>query len=101
MENDGATCHCSPSSDKPPLIEKGTEACATCGASYLEDYRRPFYSRYTPLVIVGQCPQHGLFFTSPTAADLTLIEQADVERVGWISAYRRISLSFPAQNQPT
>ena len=82
VENDGATCHCSRSSDKPPLIEKGTEACATCGASYLEDYRRPFYSRYTPLAIVGQCPQHGLFFTSPTAADLTLIEQADVERAG-------------------
>ena len=76
------TCHCSLSSDKPPLIEKGTEACATCGASYLEDYRRPFYSRYTPLAIVGQCPQHGLFFTSPTAAHLTLIEQADVERAG-------------------
>lgn len=76
-EEDGAVCHCPPAADKPPLIEKGTEACAICGAPYQEDYQRPFYSRYTPLVVVGQCPQHGLFFVSPTTADLARIEQAD------------------------
>ncbi len=72
-------CHCAPL-DKPPLIEKGTARCSVCGEQYLEDYTNPFYSRYTPLATVGQCPQHGMFFTPPSEVDLELIRQADALR---------------------
>jgi SAM-dependent methyltransferase len=81
--NDDA-CHClQPSvTDRPPLVEKGTKACETCGTPYRDDFEAPYYTRYTPLVIVGQCPQHGLFFAQPTLADLACIERADARRAG-------------------
>lgn len=73
-------CACTSVSGKPPLIEKGVETCVTCGAPYQEDYGKPFYSRYTPLAVIGQCPHHHLFFTSPTADDLMQIERANALR---------------------
>jgi len=79
-EEESVPCQCASSSTKPPLVEKGTDTCSVCGAPYQEDYQRPFYARFTPLAVVGQCPRHGLFFASPTTADLTRIEQADMLR---------------------
>ena len=69
-------CPCVPTG-KPPLIEKGTSRCQKCGALYIEDYTKPFYSRYTPLVMVGQCPQHGMFFSPTSEVDLELVRRAD------------------------
>jgi len=82
LELANVTCSCLSPSQKPPLVEKGNRLCATCGAPYREDYTTPYYARYTPLVIVGQCPEHGLFFAAPTPADLARIEQANARRVG-------------------
>ena len=81
--NDDA-CHCpeQPATDKPPLVEKGTRTCETCGSAYRDDFETPYYARYTPLVIVAQCPQHGLFFAQPTLADLACIERADARHAG-------------------
>jgi len=76
--NDEA-CHC-PSGPGTPLIEKGPKSCETCGASYQDDYETPYYARYTPLAIVGQCVYHGLFFAQPTSDDLTCITRADTMR---------------------
>ncbi|MEW5988679.1 MAG: hypothetical protein AB1791_18785, partial [Chloroflexota bacterium] len=50
-----------PSGERPPIVEKGQPACSRCGAVYGDDLTIPFYARYAPLVVVGRCPQHGLF----------------------------------------
>lgn len=63
-----------------PILEKGTRLCEVCGSSYRDDLKMPFYARYTPLVTVGQCSQHGLFFARPTPSDLANIERANVAR---------------------
>jgi putative DNA methylase len=81
-EPDTDSCLCPSHTDKPLLVEKGTDSCRTCGAPYQEDYQRPFYSRYSPLAVVGQCASCGLFFAKPAEPDLTSIEQADDMRTG-------------------
>jgi len=84
ITRDDDACHCpqQPATDKPPLVEKGTKACETCGTPYRDDFGAPYHARYAPLVIVGQCPQHGLFFARPNLADLACIERADAQRAG-------------------
>jgi adenine-specific DNA methylase len=74
-------CACQ-ETNKPPLVEKGTLRCSVCNGLYKEDLLRPLYARYTPLAVVGRCPQHGQFFRSPSDADLELIENADDMRSG-------------------
>jgi putative DNA methylase len=74
------TCSCSADNGKPPLIEKGTKSCVTCGAAYQDDYQPPYYTRYVPLVMVGQCAHHGLFFAPPTSDDLAQMKLADAKR---------------------
>ncbi len=80
ITRDGETCRCPQGGNKPPLVEKGTKLCGTCGTAYRDDYETSYYARYVPLVIVGQCSQHGLFFASPTRNDLACIERADARR---------------------
>ena len=80
ITRDDEPCHCPLGGHKPPLVEKGTKTCAICGMVYQDDYGTPYYARYVPLVIVGQCSQHKLFFASPTLADLACIERADAQR---------------------
>jgi putative DNA methylase len=70
-------CNCPDINDKPMLVEKGVMSCKICGSSYIEDYKKPFYSRYTPLVIVGKCNKHGLFYKSPTFEDIENIKLAN------------------------
>lgn len=62
------------------LIAKGKTTCETCGQKYQELLHVPFYARYTPLVVVGDCPQHGLFFRAPSSLDLERLRQADSQR---------------------
>lgn len=73
-------CQCQSVSAQLLLVEKGTKVCAVCDTTYQDDLETPYYARYVPLVVVGQCPEHGLFFTSPTPADLNQITQADARR---------------------
>jgi putative DNA methylase len=73
-------CGCTGPGDRPPLVEKSEQPCATCGEPYVEDLARPYFARYTPLAVVGQCPDHGLFFTEPTAYDLAQLDEANARR---------------------
>ena len=78
--NDAAACECSPTVAKTPIVEKSVSACVTCGSTYRDTQAAPFYARYQSLAIAGRCPQHGLFFKAPAAADLAAIERANDKR---------------------
>lgn len=75
----GESCDCQPNG-KVPVIERGQEQCPTCQQAYWEDMSLPYYARYEPLVVVGRCPQHKLFFKSPDSADLASLHRADQKR---------------------
>lgn len=75
-------CDCT-APGKPPLVEKSQSRCPACGEPYVEDLQQPFYTRYTPLAVVGHCPAHGLFFAAPTAHDLARLAAADARRPTW------------------
>lgn len=78
-------CHCplslsKGSLSKRPLQLKRTKFCPDCRQPFRDDFDAPFYARYVPLVRVGRCPRHKMFFDSPTTADLELIHAADLLR---------------------
>lgn len=60
------------------LITK--KACPVCGLQYQELLDVPYYARYVPIAIVATCPEHGLFFRSPSKSDLARIDQAEMLR---------------------
>ena len=62
-----------------PLYEKGHKVCS-CGQEFLDDKSAPYYSRYVPVAIVGDCERHGTFFAAPQEADLDAIAHADAAR---------------------
>ncbi len=62
-----------------PLYEKSKKQCSR-GGKFIEDVSIPFYQRYVPLIFVGECPEHGLFFAASSQSDLDLIEQANQMR---------------------
>lgn len=62
-----------------PLREKGDQTCV-CGEHFQDDTTVPYYTRYVPIAIVGDCLVHGLFFAAPQQCDLDLIAHADSER---------------------
>ncbi len=75
----GAQHHCSTqtiSQATRPLIEKGTRRCPTCDEVFEDILDEPFPERYTPLVIVGRCPEHGQFFKAVDSDDLARISEA-------------------------
>lgn len=78
LEND-SRCHCS-DDNYQLLVEKKTKQCEKCKTSYREALDTPFYSRYYPLVIVGECPSHGLFFKKPEQHDLDIFKSANCHR---------------------
>jgi putative DNA methylase len=77
----------SDAASKPPIFEKKVKVCLRCYATYKEDTAVPFYQRYQPIAIVGECKEHGLFFAAPQQADRDSIAHADE---------RRSQLSFSA-----
>jgi len=68
-----------PSPPLLPLYEKTTQRCA-CGEKFVELIDTPFYQRYTPVAVAGECAEHGFFFAAPQATDLAQIKQADALR---------------------
>jgi putative DNA methylase len=76
--NDGCACNTGDSSFR--IVEKGAVRCLQCGEMYRDDEDGPFYQRYIPSVVVGRCPQDGLFFKAPCAADREKILRADALR---------------------
>jgi putative DNA methylase len=76
----GEPCPCQGESDKAPLVEKSVQQCSVCGEPYREDLGQPYYARYTPLAVTGQCADHGLFFAAPAAHDRAQLEAANARR---------------------
>jgi SAM-dependent methyltransferase len=62
------------------LVLKAETACLRCGEKYRDLLDVPFYARYVPVAIVADCPEHGLVFKSPDAADLARLRAADEAR---------------------
>lgn len=62
------------------LVTKTDPDCPVCKQKYVELLDHPYYSRYTPIAVAGECLEHGFFFRSPTQADLAYIRQADEQR---------------------
>jgi len=73
-------CDCPPVMEKAPLVVKELDSCPTCGEAYQEEIDTPYYARYRPLVVVGQCSRHGLFFVEPGPADRAQLALADSRR---------------------
>lgn len=63
-----------------PLLTREVRQCAKCHQPYREELHKPYYQRYEPVTIVGQCPEHGLFFAPPRSADLAVIARAEAQR---------------------
>jgi putative DNA methylase len=76
-------CGCPAASGMLPLIVKSQRECRRCGGRYQEEVESPFYARYEPLVVAGECAAHGLFFSAPTSADLERRREADSLRPGF------------------
>ncbi|MDY6972782.1 MAG: hypothetical protein SV775_10685 [Thermodesulfobacteriota bacterium] len=67
------------SCQRPPkesLVEKGARRCEKCEGPFVDILDEPFSERYIPLVIVGTCVQHGMFYKSVRDDDLALHNQA-------------------------
>ena len=63
-----------------PLFTREVKRCAQCNQPYREELTMPYYQRYEPVAVAGQCPKHGLFFAPPRPADLDAITCADAQR---------------------
>lgn len=66
--------------DKLSVFEKKVKICSHCHAAYKEDVAVPFYQRYQPIAVVGECTEHGLFFAAPQQADQDAIAYANQRR---------------------
>jgi len=64
----------------PPIATKGVRLCDRCGQEFEEPLDEPFYARYQPVAVVGECPTHGLFFKPPDEMDLGMLTEADKRR---------------------
>lgn len=73
-------CACGGQSNKLPLLEKRVRNCLDCGQRYAEEVNTPFYARYEPLVVVGRCPKHGLFFKNLDEIDYSVWNEAEGQR---------------------
>ncbi|MCB9444031.1 MAG: hypothetical protein H6669_07325 [Ardenticatenaceae bacterium] len=69
----------------PPLVVRSQKICPDCGDTFKEDYSTPFFARYEPVAVIGDCAACGLFFARPSAGDLRLIEQANNLRAGLVT----------------
>ena len=59
-----------------PLFEKNHPPC-TCGEAMLDLLDRPYFQRYVPIAVVGECSHHGHFFSAPQQSELDAISVAN------------------------
>lgn len=62
-----------------PVYEKNTRQCPHCHAVFQDMKAETFADRYIPLVTVGVCSEHGLFYKFPDQKDLLNIQHAKDE----------------------
>jgi putative DNA methylase len=77
LEGGSLSCDCGSDLSSPRIVARDAAVCEVCGKEYGERIDLPFYARYAPIAIVGQCPVHGLFFRSPGDADRERIARAN------------------------
>ncbi len=58
------------------IYEKGIKECPHCHTSFRELLKKPFFERYVPIVISGQCRTHGQFFKKVDGKDMSQLEKA-------------------------
>jgi len=58
------------------LMAKGCRYCENCNGVFKDILDEPFFERYVPLVVVGNCQRHKQFFKTADASDLALINEA-------------------------
>jgi putative DNA methylase len=75
-------CGCGNTAERPTIVSRRQSRCSRCNAPYREERETPYFRRYEPLAVAGDCPEHGFFVATPTAADLALIAAADARRAG-------------------
>lgn len=63
-----------------PLVEKSDKICEVCQHPYQDDLQMPYYQRYTPIVVVGECKEHGIFFNTINQIERDAITHADRHR---------------------
>lgn len=74
-----APCDCT-NPHATPIYTKDVRDCAECGVEFREDMTVPHYARYEPLVVVGHCTTHGLFFKGMDEADKARWQAAEAQR---------------------
>jgi len=75
------TCFPTPLGQRP-LREKRIRICSVCNQPYADLTELPFRQRYVPIAVVGECPQHNLFFKSPDPEDLERLAEAEARLGG-------------------
>ncbi|MCB8922477.1 MAG: hypothetical protein H6662_12900 [Ardenticatenaceae bacterium] len=63
-----------------PLIEKSDKVCDQCKSSYQDDLQSPYYQRYLPIAVAGECQEHGFFFNA--------ISQIELDTLGYTNKQR-------------
>jgi putative DNA methylase len=58
------------------LFEKGYDRCEACSSNLRDPDETLFALRYIPLIVVGTCPEHSLFFKAVDDDDLACIQKA-------------------------
>lgn len=71
-----AVCGC----QETAVLEKSTRHCPDCGEPFAADLTQPHFARYQPLVLVGHCSQHKLFFKPLDDADWQLWQRVGAMR---------------------
>lgn len=59
------------------IYEKSARICPDCQQPFAEQKDIPYWQRYAPLVVVGQCPAHGQFFKAVDDADRSRLAAAE------------------------
>ncbi len=90
-----------PNGSKINIIEKSVQRCSICSQLYSEHVEKPFYKRFEPIAIVGNCncessKTHKIFFKKPDLHDLQKIADADKRR----PRYARYLKNFTVKNGP-
>ncbi len=61
----------------PIIYAKSVRVCPHCGQPFAERKDVPYWQRYAPLVVAGQCPVHGQFFKAVDTDDKSRLAAAE------------------------
>jgi putative DNA methylase len=67
----------------PVIFEKTVHTCPWCESNFQELQDISFRNRYSPVVVVGVCKEHGQFFKKPASTELEGISRAADERTNF------------------